>query len=131
MPKRRHAVPTIYGGPGGLESGALSYEVHGEGAPVALLHGLPPGGPDRGHQVVRLLRAGYWVITYDRGDARAGLPAAADGDYDAFAADLRALATLLDLREVALVGSAVGDVDGDVPSASARRGGTPRGWRPS
>ena len=86
----------------------ISYEDHGSGKPVVLIHGWPLSGRSWENQVPALIDAGYRVITYDRrGFGDSSQPW--DGyDYDTFAADLDALLTHLDLREVALVGFSMG-----------------------
>jgi len=95
----------------GSENGGpveLNYEDHGSGKPVVLIHGWPLSGRSWENQVPALVDAGYRVITYDRrGFGNSSQPW--DGyDYDTFAADLDALLTHLDLREVALVGFSMG-----------------------
>ena len=86
----------------------IHYEDHGSGRPVVLIHGWPLSGRSWEYQVPALIDAGYRVVTYDRrGFGDSSQPW--DGyDYDTFAADLDALLTHLDLREVALVGFSMG-----------------------
>ncbi len=95
----------------GSENGGpveLYYEDHGAGKPVVLIHGWPLSGRSWENQVPALVDAGHRVITYDRrGFGDSSQPW--DGyDYDTFAADLDALLTHLDLREVTLVGFSMG-----------------------
>ena len=86
----------------------LFYEDHGTGAPVVLIHGYPLDGRSWEKQEAALLEAGYRVITYDRrGFGRSSQPGVGY-DYDTFAADLAALLTVLDLRDIALVGFSMG-----------------------
>jgi non-heme chloroperoxidase len=86
----------------------LYYEDHGSGAPVVLIHGYPLDGRSWEKQEAALLEAGHRVIAYDRrGFGRSSQPSAGY-DYDTFAADLDALLTALDLRDVALVGFSMG-----------------------
>ncbi|WP_432483009.1 alpha/beta fold hydrolase [Kineococcus esterisolvens] len=86
----------------------LHYEDHGTGQPVVLIHGYPLDGDSWEKQQPALLEAGYRVITYDRrGFGRSSRPTTGY-DYDTFAADLDALLTALDLRDVVLVGFSMG-----------------------
>lgn len=95
-------------------SGLLtSVKVHvddsgGSGRPVVLIHGWPLSGESWSEQVPALTEAGYRTITYDRrGFGRSDKPS--DGyDYDTLAADLDAVLTELDLRDVTLVGFSMG-----------------------
>jgi non-heme chloroperoxidase len=86
----------------------ISYEDHGAGQPVVLIHGYPLSGRAWDKQVPALLEAGYRVITYDRrGFGRSSQPATGY-DYGTFAADLRTLLEHLDLRDAVLVGHSMG-----------------------
>jgi non-heme chloroperoxidase len=86
----------------------LSYEDHGSGPVVVLLHGWPVDSRSWEPQLHPLLDAGFRVITYDRrGFGRSSRPATGY-DFDTLAADLRAVLTHLDLRDVALVGFSLG-----------------------
>jgi non-heme chloroperoxidase len=86
----------------------LYYEDHGTGKPVVLIHGYPLSGASWEKQLPALLAAGHRVITYDRrGFGKSSQPTTGY-DYDTFAADLRALITHLELRDVALVGFSMG-----------------------
>ncbi|WP_337061299.1 alpha/beta fold hydrolase [Kineococcus sp. G2] len=86
----------------------LHHEDHGTGQPVVLIHGYPLDGDSWEKQQPALLEAGYRVITYDRrGFGRSSRPTTGY-DYDTFAADLDALLTALDLRDVVLVGFSMG-----------------------
>jgi non-heme chloroperoxidase len=86
----------------------IHYEDHGSGSPVVLIHGWPLSGRSWESQVPALIEAGHRVVTYDRrGFGDSSQPW--DGyDYDTFAADLNALLTELDLRDVTLVGFSMG-----------------------
>jgi pimeloyl-ACP methyl ester carboxylesterase len=91
--------------PGGAE---VYYEDHGSGQPVVLIHGYPLDGHSWRRQLPALLDGGYRVITYDRrGFGRSSHPTTGY-DYDTFAADLHAVLTGLDLREVVLTGFSMG-----------------------
>jgi pimeloyl-ACP methyl ester carboxylesterase len=86
----------------------LYYEDQGSGKPVVLIHGFPLSGASWERQAAALLAAGHRVITYDRrGFGKSSKPSSGY-DYDTFAADLRALITSLELRDVALVGFSMG-----------------------
>ena len=86
----------------------LYYEDHGSGSPVVLIHGWPLSGRSWEKQIPALVDAGHRVITYDRrGFGNSSQPW--EGyDYDTFAADLEALLSHLDLRDVTLVGFSMG-----------------------
>jgi pimeloyl-ACP methyl ester carboxylesterase len=86
----------------------LYYEDHGSGRPVVLIHGWPLNGASWEKQVAALLAAGNRVITYDRRGFGASDKPAFGYDYDTFAADLDAVLTHLDLRDVVLVGFSMG-----------------------
>lgn len=107
----------------GIENNApieLYYEDHGSGKPVVLIHGWPLSGRSWEAQVPALVEAGYRVITYDRrGFGRSSQPWGGY-EYDTFAADLEALLTHLDLRQVTLVGFSMGG--GEVVRHIARYG---------
>jgi pimeloyl-ACP methyl ester carboxylesterase len=86
----------------------LYYEDHGSGSPVVLIHGWPLSGASWEKQTAALLAAGYRVITYDRrGFGRSSKPTIGY-NYDTFAADLHAVLTTLDVRNIALVGFSMG-----------------------
>jgi pimeloyl-ACP methyl ester carboxylesterase len=98
----------------------ISYEDHGAGQPVVLIHGYPLSGRAWDKQVPALLTAGHRVITYDRrGFGRSSQPVTGY-DYDTFAADLHALLENLDLRDAVLVGHSMGT--GEVTRYLARYG---------
>ena len=86
----------------------LYYEDHGAGKPVVLVHGWPLSGRSWEKQVTVLLEAGYRVITYDRrGFGDSGKPTTGY-NYDTFAKDLHKLITMLELRNLTLVGFSMG-----------------------
>lgn len=86
----------------------LYYEDHGTGQPVVLIHGYPLNGHSWELQTRDLLAAGYRVITYDRRGFGQSSKVGSGYDYDTFAADLDAVLTILDLRDVVLVGFSMG-----------------------
>ena len=101
-------MPTITIGTENSAPIELSYEDHGQGRPVVLIHGYPLDGQSWEKQQRALLSAGYRVITYDRrGCGRSDRPATGY-DFDTFAGDLKALLDALDLTEVSLVGFSMG-----------------------
>ncbi len=86
----------------------LYYEDHGSGLPVVLIHGYPLSGQAWEKQEAALLEFGYRVVTYDRrGFGKSSKPNFGY-DYDTLAADLNALVSQLDLRDVVLVGHSMG-----------------------
>jgi len=91
-----------------LSNGDLYYEDHGAGQPVVLIHGWPLNGAAWERQAAALLAAGHRVITYDRRRLGAADQPASSYGYDSFAAELDAVLTHLDLREVILVGFSSG-----------------------
>ncbi|WP_328954405.1 alpha/beta hydrolase [Kitasatospora purpeofusca] len=86
----------------------LYYEDHGTGRPVVLIHGWPLNGASWEKQEAALLAAGHRVITYDRRGFGASDKPSFGYDHDTFAADLDAVLTRLDLRDVVLVGFSMG-----------------------
>lgn len=98
----------------------LNYTEIGSGRPIVMIHGWPLSGAAFADNAKVLAAAGYRVITYDRrGFGQSGKPR--DGyDYDTLAADLDALLTGLDLRDVVLLGFSMGG--GEVARYLATRG---------
>lgn len=86
----------------------LYFEDHGEGRPILLIHGWPLDGQSWEYNKPALIDAGFRVITIDRrGFGKSSRPW--DGyDYDTFAADVDALLSHLELRDVTLVGFSMG-----------------------
>ena len=95
----------------GRENGSdieLSFEDHGRGPAVLLVHGFPFTSQSWEHQEDALLDAGYRVVTYDRrGFGRSGRPATGY-DIDTLAADLNLLIEYLDLVDLRIVGFGLG-----------------------
>jgi non-heme chloroperoxidase len=86
----------------------LYYEDLGTGPAVVLIHGWPLSGASWEKQTAALLAAGHRVITYDRrGFGRSSKPGAGY-NYDTFAADLNAVLSTLDLKDVVLAGFSMG-----------------------
>src|SRR3954453_16541909 len=98
----------------------LSYEDHGSGPAVVLLHGWPLDSRSWEPQVYSLLSAGYRVITYDRrGFGRSSRPT--DGyDFDTLADDLAAVLSGLDVQDAVIVGFSLGT--GELARYIGRRG---------
>ena len=86
----------------------IYYEDHGTGSPVVLVHGYALNGHSWEKQEAALLAAGHRVITYDRRGSGASSRPSTGYDFDTLAADLHALLSRLDLREVVLAGFALG-----------------------
>ncbi len=86
----------------------LHYEDHGAGRPVVLIHGWPLSGRSWEPQIPALVEAGHRVITYDRRGFGESSQPDEGYDYDTLAADLEALLSGLDLRDVTLVGFSMG-----------------------
>lgn len=86
----------------------LYFEDHGEGRPILLIHGWPLDGSSWEYNKHALIDAGFRVVTIDRrGFGKSSRPW--NGyDYDTFAADVDALLSHLELRDVTLVGFSMG-----------------------
>ena len=92
----------------GQETLSLYFEDYGAGKPVVLIHGWPLSHRMWEPQVPALASAGYRVISYDRRGFGDSDKPWNGYDYDTFAADLNALLTTLELRDVTLVGFSMG-----------------------
>ncbi len=101
-------MPTLTAGTDNGTPVELHYTDQGSGAPVVLIHGWPLSGRSWENQVPALVEAGYRVVTYDRRGFGESTQPWTGYDYDTFAADLDALLTSLDLRDVTLVGFSMG-----------------------
>ncbi|WP_410671357.1 alpha/beta fold hydrolase [Amycolatopsis sp. cmx-4-68] len=99
---------TITVGTEGSTDVELSYEDHGSGRPVVLIHGYPLDGQSWEKQTAALVEAGHRVITYDRRGFGRSSKTMTGYDYDTFAGDLNRVLTELDLRDVVLVGFSMG-----------------------
>jgi non-heme chloroperoxidase len=86
----------------------ISYEDHGSGQPVVLVHGYPLDGHSWEKQERALLQAGHRVITYDRRGFGNSSQPTVGYDYDTFAADLDQLLRHLDVSDIVLVGFSMG-----------------------
>ena len=86
----------------------IYYEDHGSGPPVVLVHGYALNGHSWEKQEATLLAAGHRVITYDRRGFGASSRPSTGYDFDTLTADLHVLLSRLNLREVVLVGFAMG-----------------------
>ena len=93
----------------------------GQGRPVVLIHGWPLNADSWEYQSVKLVEAGYRVISYDRrGFGRSDQPW--DGyDYDRLADDLAFVIDSLGLEDATLVGFSMGG--GEVARYMSRHGG--------
>jgi non-heme chloroperoxidase len=86
----------------------LYYQDHGAGPAVVLVHGFASSCRSWEKQVVALYRSGFRVVSYDRrGFGQSSMPAFGY-DFDTLAVDLHALISILELRDVALVGFGMG-----------------------
>ena len=96
----------------GAENGSnidIHYNDHGVGKPIVLIHGYPLDGNSWERQERALLARGYRCITYDRRGFGQSSQPAVGYDYDAFAADLKALLDHLALnQDVVLAGFSMG-----------------------
>jgi pimeloyl-ACP methyl ester carboxylesterase len=101
-------MATITVGTEGSTGIELSYEDHGSGRPVVLIHGYPLDGRSWEKQTEALVEAGHRVITYDRRGFGRSSQTMTGYDYDTFAGDLDRVLTELDLRDVVLVGFSMG-----------------------
>ena len=86
----------------------LHYEDHGSGQPIVLIHGWPLSHRMWEGQIHAFVAAGFRVIAYDRRGFGDSDRPATGYDYDTFAADLQALITTLDLKNVILAGFSMG-----------------------
>ena len=97
---------------------------HGRGRPVVLIHGYPLNGHSWEKQLPALLDAGYRVITYDRRGFGAPSQPTVGYDYDTFAADLRGLMDVLDLRDVTLAGFSMAPARSPATCGATTRNGS-------
>src|SRR5260370_13556428 len=90
----------------------ITYNDHGSGRPVMLIHGYPLNGNSWERQERVLLDAGYRCISYDRRGFGLSSQPTTGYDYDTFAADLKALLDHLALDQpVVLAGFSMGTGD--------------------
>src|ERR687884_1852282 len=86
----------------------LSYEDHGSGPVVVLLHGWRVDSRSWERQVHPLLQAGFRVVTYDRrGFGRSSRPAQGY-DFDTLARDLDRVLSHLEVSDATVVGFSLG-----------------------
>lgn len=89
----------------------LYYRDHGDGPPVVFLASQGLSGSMWQHLMVRLAGRGFRCVALDRrGHGRSDDPGKGY-DFDRFADDVGELLTLLDLRDVMLVGHSVGSAE--------------------
>jgi pimeloyl-ACP methyl ester carboxylesterase len=86
----------------------LHYQDYGSGKPIVLIHGWPLSGRSWEAQLPALVGADRRVISYDRRGFGQSSQPWTGYDYDTFAADLDALLSHLDLKDVTLVGFSMG-----------------------
>ena len=86
----------------------IYYEDHGTGSPVVLVAGYALNARSWEKQEMALLAAGHRVITYDRRGSGASSRPSTGYDFGTLGADLHALLSTLDLRDVVLAGFAMG-----------------------
>jgi pimeloyl-ACP methyl ester carboxylesterase len=87
----------------------LSYEDHGIGQPVVIIHGHPLDGHSWERRVPALPEAGHPVIAYDRRAFGRSSQPAKGYDHDTFAADLDKVPTTPGLTDAVLVGFSMGN----------------------
>ena len=86
----------------------LSFKSYGKGKPVVLIHGWPSSKEMWEYQIEDLVNNGLRVVKYDRrGFGKSSKPWGIY-NYDAFAEDLDAIMTQLDLQDAVLVGFSMG-----------------------
>jgi non-heme chloroperoxidase len=91
---------------------ATAIELHyvdcGAGRPVLFIHGWPVGSLSWEKQIAAVCAAGYRAIAYDRRGFGESSQPDTGYDFDTFAEDLHQIITTLDLRDITLVGFAMG-----------------------
>ena len=86
----------------------LSYKSYGKGRPIVLIHGWPSSKEMWEYQIDNLVDNGLRVVKYDRrGFGKSSKPWGLY-NYDAFAEDLDAIMTKLDLQNAVLIGFSMG-----------------------
>jgi pimeloyl-ACP methyl ester carboxylesterase len=86
----------------------IHYEDIGSGRPIVLIHGFPLSSRSWEKQIPPLLEAGFRIITYDRRGFGQSSQPSVGYDYDTFAADLNAVVTELDLKDMVIAGFSMG-----------------------
>ncbi|NJB86281.1 pimeloyl-ACP methyl ester carboxylesterase [Lewinella marina] len=86
----------------------LRYQEYGSGKPVVFIHGWPLNGDMYEYQLEPLSREGLRCIAYDRRGFGHSSRVGESYHYDAFADDLHAVLTELDLHDATLVGFSMG-----------------------
>ena len=81
---------------------------NGSGQPIVFHHGWPLSADDWDTQMLFFLNQGYRVIAHDRRGHGRSSQTAHGHDMDTYAADVAAVATALDLRDVIHVGHSTG-----------------------
>ncbi len=86
----------------------IFYKDWGTGQPIVFHHGWPLSADDWDAQMLFFLGQGYRVIAHDRrGHGRSTLTATGN-EMDTYAADVKALATALDLMDAVHIGHSTG-----------------------
>ena len=109
-------MPTITT-PDGTE---IFYKDWGSGQPVMFHHGWPLSADDWDNQLMFFLGKGYRVIAHDRRGHGRSTQTAGGHEMDTYAADVDALVTALDLKNVVHIGHSTGG--GEVTRYAARHG---------
>src|SRR3954470_15054247 len=86
----------------------IYYKDWGTGQPLVFHHGWPLSGDDWDAQMLFFLSKGYRVIAHDRRGHGRSSHSPAGNDMDAYAADVAALTSELDLRDAIHSGHSTG-----------------------
>lgn len=98
----------------------IFYKDWGSGQPIVFHHGWPLSADDWDNQMLFFLERGYRVIAHDRRGHGRSTQTDTGNDMDTYAADLAALVSALDLRDVIHIGHSTGG--GEVTRYVARHG---------
>ncbi|HEY5850226.1 MAG TPA: alpha/beta hydrolase [Lysobacter sp.] len=98
----------------------IYYKDWGTGQPIVFHHGWPLSSDDWDTQMLFFLEQGYRVIAHDRRGHGRSTQTATGNDMDTYAADVAALVSHLDLRDVIHVGHSTGG--GEAAHYVARHG---------
>ncbi len=98
----------------------IFYKDWGSGRPIVFHHGWPLSADDWDNQMLFFLDKGFRVIAHDRRGHGRSSQTATGNEMDTYAADVAALAAVLDLRDAIHVGHSTGG--GEVTRYVARHG---------